>query len=164
MRIPALYHWSITAYQAAIKLSALFNPKARKWVEGRQNWRQRLRTLMNTSFLPEQPRCWIHVASLGEFEQGRPLIEALKTQYPDLQILLSFFSPSGYEIRQHYPLVDGVCYLPADTPARPPTAAAVSASISTPVFPVTSTRAVHITALCASCSSKSTLTFESING
>ena len=118
MRIPALYHWSITAYQTAIKLSALFNPKARKWVEGRQNWRQRLRTLMNTSFLPEQPRCWIHVASLGEFEQGRPLIEALKTQYPDLQILLSFFSPSGYEIRQHYPLVDGVCYLPADTPAN----------------------------------------------
>jgi 3-deoxy-D-manno-octulosonic-acid transferase len=118
MRIPAPYHWSISAYQTAIKLSALFNPKARKWVEGRKNWRQRLQALMQTSFQPGQPRCWIHVASLGEFEQGRPLIEALKTRYPDTQILLSFFSPSGFEIRQHYPLVDGVCYLPADTPAN----------------------------------------------
>ena len=58
---------------------------------------------------------WFHAASLGEFEQGRPLIEALKERYPNLKVTLSFFSPSGYEIRKNYPLADEVLYLPIDT-------------------------------------------------
>ena len=61
---------------------------------------------------------WFHAASLGEFEQGRPVIEALKQEYPQYKILLSFFSPSGYEIRKDYPLADEVLYLPTDTPAH----------------------------------------------
>ena len=61
---------------------------------------------------------WIHTASLGEFEQGRPLIEKIKREYPDTKILLSFFSPSGYEVRKDYDKVDAVCYLPMDTPKR----------------------------------------------
>jgi 3-deoxy-D-manno-octulosonic-acid transferase len=118
MPIPALYHWSISAYQFAVRLSACTTPKARLWIEGRKNWRQKLRHLIQESFTPGQPRVWIHVSSLGEFEQGRPIIESLKNQYPNCQLLLSFFSPSGFVIRQHYPLADGVCYLPADTPAN----------------------------------------------
>ncbi|MDE6152803.1 MAG: 3-deoxy-D-manno-octulosonic acid transferase, partial [Muribaculaceae bacterium] len=61
---------------------------------------------------------WIHAASLGEFEQGRPLIERIRREFPGRKILLSFFSPSGYEVRKNYPMVDAVCYLPFDTPAR----------------------------------------------
>lgn len=59
---------------------------------------------------------WIHASSLGEFEQGRPLIEEIKKQYPDKKIALTFFSPSGYEVRKDYPLADLVCYLPFDLP------------------------------------------------
>jgi len=58
---------------------------------------------------------WIHVSSLGEFEQGRPIIECIKKDYPQYKVLLSFFSPSGYEVRKDYPLADVVCYLPMDT-------------------------------------------------
>ena len=67
---------------------------------------------------PEDHPVWIHAASLGEFEQGRPLIERLRREHPDRKILLTFFSPSGYEVRKNYPMVDAVCYLPFDTPAR----------------------------------------------
>lgn len=69
-------------------------------------------------FRPGDRPIWIHAASLGEFEQGRPLIERLRREHPDRKILLTFFSPSGYEVRKNYPMVDGVCYLPFDTPAR----------------------------------------------
>ena len=58
---------------------------------------------------------WFHCSSLGEFEQGRPLIEAIKASHPEQKILLTFFSPSGYEIRKGYPLADHICYLPLDT-------------------------------------------------
>lgn len=75
---------------------------------------------------------WIHCASLGEFEQGRPLIELLKQEYPQVKILLTFFSPSGYEVRKNYNLADLVCYLPADTAAN----ARRLVSIVNPVFAV----------------------------
>lgn len=65
---------------------------------------------------PSAHYIWIHAASLGEFEQGRPIIERIKEQYPQYPILLTFFSPSGYEVRKNYPLADIVCYLPFDTP------------------------------------------------
>jgi len=92
-------------------LAALFNPKARKWVEGRRNWRQQYQADM----VGASGVLWVHAASLGEFEQGRPLIEAFRTRHPDWKIVLSFFSPSGYEIRKNYPYADLICYLPADT-------------------------------------------------
>lgn len=103
-----LYTLAIRSYATAVRAAALFgNAKAKQWVEGRKK-------------RPEPSNdqdswVWFHAASLGEFEQGRPLIEALKKQYPQLKISLTFFSPSGYEIRKNYPLADEVLYLPIDT-------------------------------------------------
>ena len=91
---------------------ALMHRKSRLWVQGRRNWRRRLQT-----WRAEHPGelVWVHCASLGEFEQGRPVIERIRRDKPRHTILLTFFSPSGYEIRKSYPHVDGVFYLPADT-------------------------------------------------
>ena len=103
-----LYTLAIRAYTVAVKAAALFgNPKAKQWVEGR---RQRPEPGNDQS-----PWVWFHAASLGEFEQGRPVIEALKKEHPDIKVSLTFFSPSGYEIRKNYPLADEVLYLPMDT-------------------------------------------------
>lgn len=103
-----LYTLAIRAYTVAVKAAALFgNPKAKQWVEGR---RQRPEPGNDQS-----PWVWFHAASLGEFEQGRPVIEALKKEHPDIKVSLTFFSPSGYEIRKNYPLADEVLYLPVDT-------------------------------------------------
>lgn len=103
------YTLAVRAYAAAVKAAAWFgNPKARQWVEGRRE--------LPTTTPDDTSWVWFHAASLGEFEQGRPLIEALKERYPDLKILLTFFSPSGYEVRKDYPLADEVLYLPTDTP------------------------------------------------
>lgn len=103
-----LYTLAIRAYTVAVKDAALFgNPKAKQWVEGR---RQRPEPGNDQS-----PWVWFHAASLGEFEQGRPVIEALKKEHPDIKVSLTFFSPSGYEIRKNYPLADEVLYLPVDT-------------------------------------------------
>lgn len=103
-----IYEIAIQLFSLAIRIAARFNHKAALWVEGRKQ------------ALPVLPRgkagvMWLHAASLGEFEQGRPIVEAFREQYPDWTIVLSFFSPSGYEIRKNYPLADVVCYLPADT-------------------------------------------------
>lgn len=99
-----LYNIGIFLYGLSIQLAALFNPKAKQWIVGRKNIH-----IKPTDY-------WFHCASLGEFEQGRPIIEAIKAQYPSKRILLTFFSPSGYEVRKDYPLADQVCYLPLDTP------------------------------------------------
>ncbi len=109
-----IYNFLIYCYLAAIWLAAPFVPKAKKWLAGRQNWRQNLRQ----NFPKTRPVFWLHAASLGEFEQGRPLLEAFRREHPDWQILLTFFSPSGFEVRRDFPLADHVCYLPADTPAN----------------------------------------------
>ena len=99
---------AIRTYATAVKAAALLgNAKAKLWVEGRKQW--------PASGADDAPWVWFHAASLGEFEQGRPLIEALKKQYPELKISLTFFSPSGYEVRKNYPLADEVLYLPVDT-------------------------------------------------
>ena len=90
---------------------ALFHPKTRKWVEG-----QRGTLSFRRNEEPNTLVFWVHAASLGEFEQGRPVIEAIRAEYPHARIVLSFFSPSGYEIRKDYDQVDDVCYLPVDTP------------------------------------------------
>ena len=103
-----LYTLAIRGYAAGVKAAALFgNKKAKQWVEGRKK-----RPEPSTD---PSPWVWFHAASLGEFEQGRPLIEALKKEYPQVKVSLTFFSPSGYEIRKNYPLADEVLYLPNDT-------------------------------------------------
>ncbi len=110
-----LYNAGIAAYQTLLRLLAPLNPKARQWVAGRRGWSDQLTQKLagNTA-----PIAWVHAASLGEFEQGRPVIEAYRTQYPTHKILLTFFSPSGYEVRKNYAGADYIAYLPADLPAN----------------------------------------------
>lgn len=92
---------------------ALFNQKARLMMRGhRQTWRILRREIGSDEYY------WFHAASLGEFEQGRPLMERLRREHPEAKILLTFFSPSGYEVRKNYDVADVVCYLPFDTPAN----------------------------------------------
>lgn len=112
--VKTIYNLAIRCYVLLIRIAAIFNTKAKKWVVGRRNLMDRLARHIP----PKGVDVWIHCASLGEFEQGRPLIEALRKQHPDLYILLTFFSPSGYEIRKTYPAADLVSYLPADTPKK----------------------------------------------
>ena len=110
-----LYTIGILLYSFGVRIAALFgNVKAMQWVKGRRDQEPALRQAQG----PDSKWIWFHAASLGEFEQGRPVIEALKREYPQYKILLSFFSPSGYEIRKDYPLADEVLYLPSDTPAH----------------------------------------------
>ncbi|MBL7966398.1 MAG: 3-deoxy-D-manno-octulosonic acid transferase [Prolixibacteraceae bacterium] len=108
----ALYTISILIYSFLIKLAAPFNLKASQISKGRGQ----VFSYLQSALTHERPIIWVHCASLGEFEQGRPVIEAIRQQFPDYQILLTFFSPSGYEIRKNYPLADYISYLPADTP------------------------------------------------
>lgn len=110
-----LYQIAISFYVMGIHLAAFFSPKAKLWVEGRKGWRRDL--VQQVAALPKE-RIWIHCASLGEFEQGRPIIESLNEQFPQIAILLTFYSPSGFTIRKDYPYADLVCYLPADTPSN----------------------------------------------
>jgi 3-deoxy-D-manno-octulosonic-acid transferase len=109
-----IYSLVIFIYTGLIHLSALFNHKARLWVRGRKGWEKSL----EGRFRQEEKTIWVHCASLGEFEQGRPVIEMLKEKSPGSKILLTFFSPSGYEIRKDWPFADHICYLPADTPGN----------------------------------------------
>jgi len=106
------YNIFLLAFKAGIRIAALFHPKARKWVNGRRQIFQRLQEAIQ----PGQQVVWMHCASLGEFEQGRPLLEALREQYPSCKLLLTFFSPSGYEVRKNYTGADWVFYLPMDGP------------------------------------------------
>lgn len=106
-----IYKAGIFIYSLLIRLSSLFNEKAKLFVKGRKNWKQNLSSKIDVN----SKYIWFHCSSLGEFEQGRPVIEELKLQRPEYKILLTFFSPSGYEIRKNYPLADVVVYLPLDT-------------------------------------------------
>ncbi|UEG53648.1 3-deoxy-D-manno-octulosonic acid transferase [Mucilaginibacter daejeonensis] len=99
------YNIAIYAYYFIIKIASTTNTKAKLWVAGRRD--QQFRTL--------QKSAWFHFASLGEFEQGRPVLEAFKVQHPGHPIVVTFFSPSGYEVRKNTPLADAVYYLPLDT-------------------------------------------------
>ena len=106
------YNLFIQLFKLGIAIASLFNKKASLWLMGRKNWRNQLAADFKD---PTDDVIWVHCASLGEFEQGRPLIEKLKIQFPQKKILLSFFSPSGYEIRKNYKNADWVYYLPLDT-------------------------------------------------
>lgn len=117
-----LFTIGVLLYTFCVRVAAFFgNAKAKQWVEGRRKQRREQKGIYRIigRLQGKAPNdgdwIWFHAASLGEFEQGRPLIEAIKRNYPHYKILLSFFSPSGYEIRKDYPFVDEVLYLPTDT-------------------------------------------------
>ncbi len=107
-----LYNIVIVLYAFAIKIASLWIPKAKLWSDGRKKIFKR----MAQTIAPEDRILWIHVSSLGEFEQGRPLIEKIREERPEYKILLTFFSPSGYELRKDYKGADYIFYLPLDTP------------------------------------------------
>ena len=107
-----LYTLGIRIYTAGIRVAAHFgHQKARQMTRGWRTWRQAVEGID-----PERPTAWFHASSLGEFEQARPVLEAYRSAHPDHQVLVTFFSPSGYEVRKNYPLADAICYLPPDTP------------------------------------------------
>lgn len=103
------YHIFLGLYKLGIRIAGLWSTKARKWFDGRKNF---------PDWKTDKPVVWMHCASLGEFEQGRPVLESVRKEFPGYAIALSFFSPSGYEIRKNYNGADYVFYLPADSPAN----------------------------------------------
>ena len=105
------YNIIIAIYASLVRVASLWNPKAKQWTEGRKDIFEKMRGEIGS----EDRVVWVHAASLGEFEQGRPIIERIREEYPDYKILLTFFSPSGYEIRKNYEGADYIFYLPADT-------------------------------------------------
>lgn len=105
------YDLGIQLYRFLILLASLKSKKAAAWIEGRKDILNRIANQINT----KSERIWFHFASLGEFEQGRPVLEEIKSKYPEISIVMTFFSPSGYEIRKDYKLADHVFYLPLDT-------------------------------------------------
>jgi len=109
-----IYSLGVVLYTALIYVAFPFSQKARSWTQGRRKWISRLSEYSNS----ERPTIWFHCASLGEFEQGRPLIEKIKERSGETRILLTFFSPSGYEVRKNYEKADLVLYLPPDTPGN----------------------------------------------
>ena len=106
-----IYALCLHLYGLVLRLLSPVHPKAKQWIDGRQNLFEVLST-----FKQQEPRSiiWMHCASLGEYEQGRPVLEACKKQFPECALVLSFFSPSGYEIRKHSTIADAVFYLPLD--------------------------------------------------
>ena len=106
-----LYNIAMLIYQSFIWLASKFNNnKATLFLSGREN----VFALLEQKRLPGERYVWFHAASLGEFEQGRPIMESLKNSHPEFKILLTFFSPSGYEVRKDYQEADIICYLPMD--------------------------------------------------
>lgn len=100
-----LYNVGIKLYFLLIRLASFFNKKAALWIKGRKN----------SALIRYPESIWFHFASLGEFEQGRPVLEQMRSLNPDVKIVITFFSPSGYEVRKKTPLADAVYYLPLDT-------------------------------------------------
>ena len=106
-----LYNIGIQLFGLIVRIFSLFNKKASLFIEGRHNIFDKIQTSLDSG----KKYIWFHFASLGEFEQGRPVLERIKQQYPTKNIVVTFFSPSGYEVRKNYPLADAVFYLPLDT-------------------------------------------------
>ncbi len=107
-----MYSFVIYVYLLVVKIVSLFNKKVRLMVNGHA----KVFDILRENIKEGEPYIWFHAASLGEFEQGRPLMERIRRQYPEYNILLTFFSPSGYEVRKNYEGADVICYLPFDTP------------------------------------------------
>jgi 3-deoxy-D-manno-octulosonic-acid transferase len=110
-----IYSIFIQLYGFFLRIAALFNDKASQWVDGRNGLFSRLELALREVDRNKQPVIWFHVSSLGEFEQGRPVMEEFKKIWPAKKILLTFFSPSGYQVRKDYDQADFVFYLPLDT-------------------------------------------------
>lgn len=108
------YNIFIALYRTIIAIFALGNKKARAWIEGRKN----LFAELDQKLAPSDRIIWMHCASAGELEQGKPVLEQLKTQYPQYKLLVTFFSPSGYEVGKKYKAADLIAYLPLDTKAN----------------------------------------------
>jgi 3-deoxy-D-manno-octulosonic-acid transferase len=100
-----LYNFGVHCYYSLIVLYSFFNKKAKLWIQGRRH----------VNYIHFEQSIWFHFASLGEFEQGLPVLEQLKKTNPKIKIVITFFSPSGYEVRKNTPLADAVYYLPLDT-------------------------------------------------
>ncbi|MCH5328980.1 MAG: 3-deoxy-D-manno-octulosonic acid transferase [Coprobacter sp.] len=109
-----IYNFGIWVYKQLVALASLRNKKARLLMEGHRT----VFRYLEENADPQGGYIWIHASSLGEFEQGRPLIESIKAAAPEKKILVTFFSPSGYEVRKNYPMADLVCYLPFDLPGN----------------------------------------------
>ena len=107
-----LYNFGIYTYKQLVNIASFRNLKARKMKQGHKE----IFHYLAQNADPEGGYIWIHASSLGEFEQGRPIIEAIKAHYPEQKIAITFFSPSGYEVRKNYPKADLICYLPFDLP------------------------------------------------
>ena len=113
MYLRLLYRLFVWLYPKAAWLLSFYNPKAALWVKGRKHQFRKLHSVFHKN---DRPVVWMHCSSLGEFEQGKPLLESIKQQYPHYFIFVTFFSPSGYEIRKNDPVADHICYLPMDRP------------------------------------------------
>jgi 3-deoxy-D-manno-octulosonic-acid transferase len=109
-----LYNVLVSVLIGLARFFALFNGKTRLFVSGRRGLLKKIKETFKEN---TKPVIWIHCSSLGEFEQGRPVVEALKPQFPNHKILITFFSPSGYEVRKNYAQADYIFYLPYDRPA-----------------------------------------------
>ena len=109
-----MYSLAIYLYMCLVGFAAIFNKRARKLAVGHRKAFFQLRRQVKKG----ERYVWFHAASLGEFEQGRPLMERLRREHPELKILLTFFSPSGYEVRKNWEGADVICYLPLDTPTN----------------------------------------------
>ena len=108
MRI--LYNLFLFLYSLVARIYALFNDKARKWVDGRKDWEDHFKQKLSAG----ERRVWFHCSSVGEYEQAKPVVEALSAEFPDYKVVVTFFSPSGYEACKNTPLADYVFYLPHD--------------------------------------------------
>ncbi|MCB0764433.1 MAG: glycosyltransferase N-terminal domain-containing protein [Flavobacteriales bacterium] len=112
--MPLLYDLGTGLYHTGIRAAAPFVPKARQWVEGRKGIWQRLEGLKERL----HGCVWMHCASVGEFEQGLPVLEGIKAEHPDIPIVVTFFSPSGYHARRDHPIASHVEFLPPDNVAN----------------------------------------------
>src|SRR6476620_793255 len=94
-------------YRLAVGISSLRNEKARRWLDGRRNIFEKIKLELQNE---KSKTIWVHCSSLGEFEQGRPVMEKIKLRYPKYKLVITFFSPSGYEIKKNYSVTDHVFY------------------------------------------------------
>ncbi|MBL0144607.1 MAG: hypothetical protein IPP48_01415 [Chitinophagaceae bacterium] len=106
------YQFFLGVYNIGIRITAWWNPKAKKWVLGRKDIFSKLSAIDNNN---NKQTVWMHCASVGEFEQGRPVLEKLKAENEKLKVVLTFFSPSGYEACKNYTIADNIFYLPMDS-------------------------------------------------
>ncbi len=112
MLLSAIYWLTVKLYAGTLHIASLYNQKAKLFIQGRRGLFLKIENTLKNEM---RPCIWMHCASLGEFEQGRPVLESIKKQYPSYVIVLTFFSPSGYEVRKHYEGADHVFYLPLDS-------------------------------------------------